>query len=104
MTKYLVLYLSDSTAQEQMAQGTSEERKAGMDAWMAWAGLAGEMIVDLGSPLQAIEPAGGKQISGLSIMEAESTDALKKVLDAHPHLHMPGGVINAYEFLAMPGM
>jgi hypothetical protein len=40
MEKYLVLYRSKMTMGEQMAGSTPEEMKAGMDAWMAFAGHA----------------------------------------------------------------
>ena len=47
---------------------TPEQRQAGMDAWMAWAGTAGEMITDLGAPLQAVTSTEGKQVTGFSVM------------------------------------
>ena len=104
MSKYLLLYLADQSARKQMSQGTPEDRKAGMDAWMAWAGTAGDMIVEFGAPLQAVDAAEGKQVTGFSILEADSADALRQVLEVHPHHHMPGGVIAAYEMLSPPGM
>lgn len=49
MTKFLVLYCSSTSAQEQMANATSEQMQAGMQEWMNWAGKAGSAVVDLGS-------------------------------------------------------
>jgi hypothetical protein len=105
VTKYLVLYRSNMTADEQMAQSTPEQAQAGMDAWMAWAGQAGDAIVDLGMPLAVVDPGGdsGDPIGGYSIMQADSNEALAKVLDGHPH-KATGGTIETLEFLAMPGM
>lgn len=105
MTKYLVLYRSSTTAEEQMSQSTPEQAQAGMDAWMAWAGEAGDAIVDLGTPLSVVDPAGdsGDPIGGYSILQAESHEALEKVLAGHPH-KMTGGTIETLEFLPMPGM
>ncbi len=109
MTKFMVLYRAAMSAQEQMAAGTPEQAQAGMEAWMAWAGKAGDAIVDLGSPLSEAEwvgpdPAGDSlHIGGFSILQAESVDALTAILDGHPHLDM-GGSIEVLEFLAMPGM
>jgi hypothetical protein len=104
MAKYLVLYRSDKTAAEQMAQATPEQQKAGMDAWMAWAGKAGDAIVDLGAPLTAVsDPGGGQPIGGFSIMQAADADSLQQVLAGHPHTAM-GGTIAIYEFLPTPGM
>jgi hypothetical protein len=42
-------------------------------------------------------------ISGFSILQAESADALTGVLDGHPHLQMRGS-IEVLEFLSMPGV
>ena len=37
-------------------------------------------------------------------MQAESLDALRALLDRHPHLMLPGATIEVHEFLSMPGM
>jgi len=104
VTKYLVLYRSKMTASEQMAQSTPEQAQAGMEAWMAWAERAGDAIVDLGTPLAVVEPGGdsGDPIGGYSILQADSHEALAKLLEDHPHLGM-GGTVETLEFLAMPG-
>ena len=109
MTKYLVLYNSNQTAREQMAAATPEQAKAGMDAWMAWAGKAGSAIVDMGSPLGDTTTIGGKasggpSVGGYSVMQADSVEKLKGALDGHPHLMVPGNTIQVMEFLALPGM
>ncbi|MEU1208145.1 hypothetical protein [Nocardia sp. NPDC005825] len=103
MTKFLVLYKSDQSARERMAQGTPEEQAAGMKAWMDWAGRAGAALVDLGSPLGpgSVNADGG--VGGFSILQADSAGDLQKVLEGHPHTES-GGTIEVYEFLAMPGM
>ena len=111
MTKFMVLYLSTVSARDQMAGATPEQAKAGMDAWMAWAGKAGDAIVDLGAPLApgtrlgvGSAPAGGEQVTGYSILQAESADELTGILDGHPHLEMMGGSIEVLEYLPIPGM
>ena len=43
MTKYLLLYMSPVTPQDQMANASPEEGQAGMEAWNAWAGRAGSV-------------------------------------------------------------
>jgi hypothetical protein len=109
MAKYLVLYRSSISPQEQLAGSTPEQAQAGMDAWMTWAGKAGEAIVDLGAPLGATGTkgsggsGGGDYVGGFSILEADSEDALDAVLDGHPHLEQ-GGTIDYFEFMAVPGM
>ena len=104
MTKYLVLYRSKMTAGEQMAQSTPEQAQAGMDAWMAWAGKAGDAIVDLGTPSAVVEAGGdgGDPIGGYSILQADSHEALAAVLQDHPHRMI--GDIQTLECLSIPGM
>ena len=109
MAKFMILYRSSASAREQMANATPEEAKAGMDAWMTWAGKAGRAVVDLGSPLAPgthVGPGGAAadDIAGYSILQADSLRAVEAVLDGHPHLHMPGGSIEVLELLSVPGM
>jgi hypothetical protein len=111
MPKYLVLYLSSVSARDQLANATPEEAQAGMQAWMDWAEQSGDAIVDLGAPLGESReissgPASGdnSQITGFSILEADSGDAVTQLLAGHPHLQMPGGSsIEFFEFLPIPG-
>ena len=83
MAKFMALYRSSVSARGQMANATPEQMQAGMDAWMAWAGKAGDAIVDLGTPLAAAtrlgsgsSAAGGDDISGYSILQSDSVEAL----------------------------
>jgi hypothetical protein len=105
VTNYLVLYRSSMTAGEQMAQSTPEQAQAGMDAWMAWAQQAGDAVVDLGTPTEVVEAGGdsGDPIGGYSILQAESHEALRKILQNHPHKET-GGTIETLECLQVPGM
>ena len=109
MTKFMVLYRSSTTARDHIASETPEQMKAGMEAWMQWAGKAGDAVVDLGAPLAPAAHLGpgssdAGEISGYSIMQADSAAALGGVLDGHPHLSMPGNSIEVLEMLSMPGM
>jgi hypothetical protein len=105
VTNYLVLYRSSMTAGEQMAQSTPEQAQAGMDAWMTWAQGAGDAVVDLGTPTEVVESGGdsGDPIGGYSILQAESHEALGKILQNHPHKET-GGTIETLECLQVPGM
>ena len=100
--KFLVLYKSDTTAQQQMGQATPEQAEAGMQEWMSWAGRAGSAIVDMGSPVAPSSDGADGSIGGYSILEADSREALDGVLEGHPHLAI--GTIDVHEFLAVPGM
>jgi hypothetical protein len=42
MAKFLALYRSSTSAQEQMANVTPEHAQAGMEAWQAWAAMAAD--------------------------------------------------------------
>jgi hypothetical protein len=70
---------------------------------MAWGERAGSAVVDMGSPVQSVSnSAGGDQIGGYAIMQADSLEALHKVLEGHPHTEW-GGTIEILEFLELPG-
>ena len=112
MKKFLVLYKAPASAFEQMQKSTPEQRKAGMEAWMAWSKKAAASIVDMGAPLgkslRVTKGGGSSQSSndlgGYSILQAESKEALAESLKGHPHFMMPDGSIEIIEYLPMPGM
>ena len=112
MAKYMVLYNSTATAGEVMANASPEEMKASMDEWMQWRDQASQTAkVDFGLPLQVVSrvtPDGltgsDSQVSGYSIVEGDSQDAIMELLRTHPHLKRPGASIDVLEMLAMPGL
>ena len=94
-----------------MAKATPEQARAGMNAWMDWAGNNSRALVDLGSPLDGAtkvtpESTGFSKgtVTGYSIFQAQSLDALVKSLKNHPHFLMKGNSIEVFEVLPMPGM
>jgi hypothetical protein len=109
MAKYLVLYRASADAADQMADMTPEQAQAGMELWMQWAGKAGSSLVDLGSPVASVATLGNGDskdlpIGGFSILEADSKDAVTKLLEDHPHFQTPGQtVIEVLEFQPIPG-
>jgi hypothetical protein len=108
MKKFILLYKGPMSAEEQMANATPEQAKAGMDAWMAWSKKAGSAIVDLGAPLGrgasvkkgSVEKASGG-VGGYSILQAPSIDAINQLLVDHPHFMIPGATIEVLEALPM---
>jgi hypothetical protein len=106
----MVLYRSSVSMREMATNMSSEDAQAGMALWMQWATNAGNALVDMGAPLGRVDVLGDSAdaspgIAGFSILEADSTDAVKKLLDAHPHFHSPGNPsIEVLEFLPVPGM
>lgn len=108
MKRFLVLYRSTISAREQMMSMTSEQRNASMGEWMSWAKSTGAALADMGAPLGDSTlvrgTPGSGYIGGYSFIQAESSDAAKKLVAAHPHLKMPGASIELLELMAMPGM
>lgn len=104
MDMYLVLYRSTTTAGEQMAAGTPEERQASTNAWMAWSASAGDALLDWGSPTQPVTdddtgPAGW--VGGYSILAAQEAAEVQTILSTHPQLTI--GTIGVVQLLPMPG-
>lgn len=112
MKKYLVLYQSSVSAADQMKHVTPEQAKAGMDAWMSWAGRAGSGIVEMGAPVAGTAKVTAKgaaghasaAVGGYSILQAASKDAVLAMLNGHPHFMAPDASIEVFELLPMPGM
>jgi hypothetical protein len=112
MAKFMVLYSSKTPATEIMANASPEQMKASMDEWIKWREEASKTAqVDFGLPLQAVGrvTAGGvkdsdSQVSGYSIVEGGSKDAVIGLLKTHPQLKRPGGSIDLLEMLPMPGI
>ena len=83
-----------------------------MDAWMGWAGRVGLGPHRHGLALLVRRHASGRRtrparasIGGYSVLEADSLDALRGLLDGHPHLMMGEGAgIDIHELLELPGM
>jgi hypothetical protein len=112
MSKYLLLYMSTVSPEEQIANASPEEGQAGMEAWTAWANRAGSAVVDLGAPTGAAGSVGAgrpdasadhRYVGGYSIMQADSPRALQELLRDHPHLMLEGSSIEFFEFLELPG-
>jgi hypothetical protein len=111
MKKFLVLYRAPTSSFEQMKNASSEQQKAGMDAWMAWSKKEAGSIVDMGGPLGKslrVTTGGASSITndlgGFSILKAESKEALAESLKGHPHFMMPEGSIEVVELMPIPGM
>ena len=104
MQKFLVLYRSKMSMEEQMANSTPEEMKASMDEWMAWGAAAGEALFDWGvptAPTSDEDPGPAGWIGGYSILQAQDVDSVRAVLAGHPHNQV--GTIEVLQMLDMPG-
>ncbi len=110
MQKYMVFYLAPIPAEQQMNVSPEEARK-GMEPWMKWMEKVGKALVDGGAPLgkgmRFAKNGGSKtmsQVAGYSVLQADSMEAVKKMVADHPHLVMPGASIEVFEYMSMPGM
>ena len=112
MKKFLVLYTAQTSAMENMAQMDGEAKNKEMAKWGAWMEKVGSGMVDMGAPLGStakVSKEGDSEtpsnLVGYSILQAESMDEVKKLLEGHPHLEMPGSCqIEVHECLPVPGM
>ena len=109
MAKFMILYRSAMGASDRMENSTPEDMQASMGEWMKWSeNLSDGVTLEWGLPLQFRHHFGAEaaesDVSGYSILEAESKDAVHKAIEAHPHLKEEGASIDALELLPMPGM
>jgi YCII-related domain len=114
MKRFVAIYLGSASALAQWKATDDgkrkEQEKAGMDAWMKWAKENEASIVDLGSPLgktKRINTEGisdtKNQITGYTIVQAESHEAAAELFANHPHFMIfPGDSVEVMECLPMP--
>ncbi len=111
MTKYLLLYRADVSAQDRWPTRRRSRHKPGWTPGCSGRAAPGSAIIDMGAPVSfggtvgTTYPASEGHIGGYSVLEADSLDSLKGLLDGHPHLMMGDGAgIDIHELLQMPGM
>ena len=102
VSKYMVFYNTTSAMRDQMAQIPPEQSAAGMQDWMTWGERVGDRLVDMGSPLEN-DGDTDVQVSGFSVIDADSQEHLDGLLEGHPHT-AAGGTISTQKFLEIPGM
>ena len=95
MAKFMVLYRSPVSAEEQMAGATPEQAQAGLDAWNAWGAKAGDSLVDFGTPAPRPVSSGQAELGewrglhrGVFGPGGRFGGQLRPLLDDHPHLMM----------------
>jgi hypothetical protein len=103
MKKFLILYTSPTPAREEMGKASTEQGKAGTDAWVAWAKKAGNALVELGAPL-ADAGATRSKVTGFSILQGNSASEIEQIVKDNPHQKMPGAGLEIHEFIEVPGM
>jgi hypothetical protein len=110
MKKFMAVYLAPVSALEQMAKSTPEQMKAGMDAWMRWAEKNKKALTELGAPLGKTRrvtdrgiSAAKNEITGYSIVQAETHESAAQLFEGHPHFGIPGASIDVMEVMPIPG-
>ena len=106
MSRFVLLYRAPMTAREQMAGASPEDGKA----WMDWFGQWGEAVIDFGGMLDIgtrVGVSGSSQgdpnVTGFSIVEADSMEAAIAIVQSHPHLRYAEGCeIEVREYLTPP--
>ena len=85
-----------------------EDMKKGMEPWMAWFKKAGTAIVDMGTPLgngmnytKSGATKSKSEVTGYTIMQADSMDAVKAMIADNPHFMMPKASIEVFEMMPM---
>ena len=100
MTTFLITYAGGAGPEDM----TSEMRNEVMQAWMDWYAGIGDALIDYGNPTagsKVVGPGGvvedgTSEITGYSLIAADSLDAAAEACRNHPHLD-GGGTINVHE-------
>lgn len=98
MAKFLLAYKGGDQPQGE------EEGRAVMQAWTTWFSSLGEAVADMGNPIGATKSVGpdgtskdgGSDISGYSVLEADSMDSAVAMAQSCPHLQA-NGIIDVCE-------
>ena len=115
---YVAVYLGSGNTGGGMAAWNAmpeAERRAkeqqGMAAWGAWVEKHKDVLVEMGGPLgktKRVGPNGiadiSNQMTGFTIVRAESHEAAAKLFENHPHFTIfPGDAVEIMPVLPIPG-
>ncbi len=106
MSRYIYLYRGPATPMEEFTPEQSAEQ---MKLWGDWMGRVGSALVDGGAPFGArasvaddgTSPAPG-ELNGYSLVEADSLDAARGLLEGHPFLAEGKGRFSIEVFELVP--
>lgn len=115
MKKFFALYQMPASVIDNWKNTTpTDQKKAAeqemMQAWMKWMMDNQKNIVDPGGPLgktKRIRAEGvadvRNDLTGYTIVQADSHEAAAKIFNGHPHLRMPETKVELMELLPIPG-
>ena len=106
MSKFIYLYRGPATP---MGDMTEEQSAEAMAAWGQWMTKIGSSLTDMGNPFGArvsiaddgTNPAPG-DLNGYSIVEADSLEAARGLVDNHPFLSEGKGRFSVEIFELVP--
>jgi len=111
MKKYMAMYMAPAATIAEVMKGTPEQMKSGMDEWMKWSEKNKKGVLDLGAPLgktMRVTPSGmsptKNEITGFTVVQADSFDDAAKMFKDHPHLKLKGATVDILEYFPMQGM
>jgi len=117
MKRFVAIYLSSATTTLAQWKATDDQKReelerAGMYAWMKWVKENEASIVDHGAPLGKTKRINAEgisdtknEITGYTIVQAESHEAAANLFAHHPHFMIfPGDSVEVMECLPMPRM
>jgi hypothetical protein len=106
MSKYIFLYRGPATP---MSDFTPEQQAEQMEAWGQWIGRLGSALTDVGNPFGARTSLADDgttrapgDLNGYSIVEADSLDGARALVDKHPFLTEGKGRFSVEVFELVP--
>lgn len=114
MKRYLAIFTGSPNAMSQWQSLPEQERHqreaAGLQAWHDWADRHRGSILELGAPLgrtKSVTRSGitdiRNQMTGYTVVEADSHEAAAKLFESHPHFTIfPGDGVEVMECLPIP--
>ena len=111
MNKYLVVYHAPPSFSEKMMGMKPEDVMTEMGKWKTWSDTLGDALIDMGTPLGGgmnVMKSGNKtakrEVTGYSMIQAESMNEAMKLMQGHPHLLMDESCeIEIHESAPIPG-
>ena len=115
MKKFVALYQMPASAIDAWRTTTSDDDKKKaqaemMHAWMKWMQDNQASIIEPGGPLGKTKRITGtgpsdvrNDLTGYTIVQAETHEAAAKIFNGHPHFRMPQATVELMELLPIPG-
>jgi hypothetical protein len=109
MKKYMALFMAPRAEIEKaMATMTPEQGKEEMAEWQAWMDAHAESFVDKGAILGKTKRVSAdgitdvkNEITGYSVVQAESHEAAAEIFKSGPHFTIPGATVELIAIVEM---